>query len=133
MLQLDLRRNSLLWLLGLTFVIGVGVEVPRMLFHRPVKFPGLVVENDAAAQALSRMADSIMQVRVAAARAPININTASTLDLEQLDGVGPVLARRIVDFREQHGPFSSVDQLDSVSGIGPKRLAAIRERCVVEE
>ncbi len=133
MLQLDLRRNSLLWLLGLTFVIGIAVEMPRVLFHRPVEFPGLVVENDAAAQSLRRMADSIMQVRTAAASAPININTASALELEQLDGVGPVLARRIVDYREQHGPFSSADQLDNVSGIGPKRLAAMRERCIVEE
>ncbi len=133
MLQLDLRRNSLLWLLSLTFLIGVGLEVPRVLFHRSVTFPGLVVENDAAAQALRRTADSIMQARAVAANAPININTASALELEQLDGIGPVLAQRIVDYREQHGPFASVDQLDNVSGIGPKRLAAMRDRCVVEE
>lgn len=132
MLQLDLRRNSLLWLLGVTFAVGVGIEVPRVLFHRRIEFPSLVVENNAEAQALRQTADSIMQARAAAANAPININKASATDLEQLDGIGPVLARRIIEYREQHGAFATVDQLDEVSGIGPKRLSAMRDRCTVE-
>lgn len=132
MLQLDLRRNTLLWILGLTFLVGVGIELPRVIFHRPVRLSSLVVSDDAEALTLKRVADSIMQARVAAANAPININTASAAELEQLDGIGPVLAERIVEFREQHGPFASVDELDAVSGIGPKRLAAMRDRCTVE-
>ena len=132
MLQLDVRRNSLLWILGTTFVIGVGVELWSGLFHRSVEFPSLVVREDATTQALKRTADSLMRLRIAAENAPININTATAAELERLEGIGPVLARHIVEYREEHGLFQNVEQLDAVSGIGPKRLEAIRDHCIVE-
>ncbi|HET6448059.1 MAG TPA: helix-hairpin-helix domain-containing protein [Conexibacter sp.] len=56
----------------------------------------------------------------------LDLNTASEHDLEQLDGVGPAIAANIVAYREQHGGFASVDELDEVSGIGEAKLAAIR-------
>ena len=56
---------------------------------------------------------------------PININTATSAQLENLPGIGPVIAQRIVDYRNAHGPFASTGQLINVSGIGEKRLAAI--------
>ncbi len=56
----------------------------------------------------------------------IDINAASATELEQLDGVGPATAAKIVAYREQNGPFTSVDELDAVSGIGEAKLAAIR-------
>jgi len=58
---------------------------------------------------------------------PIHLNTATTEELEAIPGVGPVTAQRIIDFREENGPFRSVDELDAVSGIGPKRLEQMRE------
>jgi competence protein ComEA len=58
---------------------------------------------------------------------PIHLNTATAEELETIPGVGPVTAQRIIDFREQNGPFRSVDELDAVSGIGPKRLEQMRE------
>src|SRR6266571_1804411 len=61
----------------------------------------------------------------------ININTASESDLEGLSGIGPVLAQRIVDYRTQHGPFSSVDGLLDVSGIGPATLDEFRDQVTV--
>jgi len=131
MLQLDFRRNTLLWILGLTFALGLGVDLMRVATHREVNFPLAVAEDDEA-RALKRTADSIMQARVAAAKAPVNINTATSVQLETLDGIGPVLAQRIVAYREQNGPFTSVDDLDAVSGIGLKRLAGIRDRCTVQ-
>ncbi len=57
---------------------------------------------------------------------PISLSSASVTDLEALDGLGPALAQRIVDWRQSHGGFRSVDQLDDVPGIGPARLAALR-------
>ncbi|HET8796002.1 MAG TPA: helix-hairpin-helix domain-containing protein [Arthrobacter sp.] len=57
----------------------------------------------------------------------VNINTAGAEQLATLPGVGPVLSGRIVDWREKHGSFASVDELDAVSGIGVKMLATLRE------
>jgi competence protein ComEA len=57
---------------------------------------------------------------------PVDLNTASAEQLDALPGVGPVLAGRILDWRAQHGRFSSVDELGEVSGIGEKVLANLR-------
>lgn len=56
----------------------------------------------------------------------LDLNTATEQELEQLDGVGPAIAAKIVAYREQHGGIASVDELDEVSGIGAAKLAAIR-------
>ena len=63
-----------------------------------------------------------------AAAPPISLSTATLEQLDTLDGVGPATARKILDWRRQHGGFRSVDDLGQVPGIGPKRLAALRER-----
>jgi competence protein ComEA len=52
----------------------------------------------------------------------VHINTATRQELETLPGVGPSLAQRILDFREQTGPFTSMEDLDLVNGIGPALL-----------
>ena len=57
--------------------------------------------------------------------AKVNINTAGVEELGTLPRVGPVLAQRIVDWRQQHGRFKTVQELDAVDGIGPKLLAAL--------
>lgn len=61
----------------------------------------------------------------------IDLNTASVAELDELPGVGPAIAQRIVDHREQNGPFESVDQLEEVSGIGPATLEKMRDRATV--
>ena len=58
---------------------------------------------------------------------PVHLNTATLADLEALPGVGPVTAQKILDYRQQHGAFSSVDELDAIPGIGPKRLDQLRD------
>lgn len=59
---------------------------------------------------------------------PVDLNAATVADLDVLPGVGPVLAQRIVDWREAHGPFTSVDQLREVSGIGDRKFTDLRPR-----
>jgi competence protein ComEA len=61
----------------------------------------------------------------------VNINTASATELEALPGIGEVLAATIVAYRDEHGPFASVDQLEDVSGIGPSTLEDIRDLVTV--
>ena len=61
-----------------------------------------------------------------AAAPPVNLNTATLEQLDTLDGVGPGIAQRIIDYREQHGGFRNVDELGEVPGIGDKRMATLR-------
>lgn len=61
----------------------------------------------------------------------IDLNTATAADLETLPGVGPVLAARILDYRAAYGPFRAVEELLNVSGIGEKKLEAIRSLVTV--
>lgn len=63
-----------------------------------------------------------------AAPAAVSLNTADVAALDTLPGVGPVLAQRIVDWRTEHGRFTSVDELGEVSGIGEKLLAQLRPK-----
>lgn len=53
----------------------------------------------------------------------IDLNTASAEDLQRIPGIGPAMSARIIAYREQSGPFHSVDDLRSVSGVGEKKLA----------
>jgi competence protein ComEA len=64
----------------------------------------------------------------AAADATVSLSAATVEQLDGLDGIGPTLAARIVDWRERNGGFTSVDQLLDVPGIGQARLDAIRAK-----
>lgn len=57
----------------------------------------------------------------------IDVNEADVYDLQRLPGIGEKRAQAIVAYREEHGPFQSVDELDNVSGIGPGILEGLRE------
>ena len=58
--------------------------------------------------------------------APLDLNTATAEQLDSLPGIGPVTAQKILDFRQQHGAFHSVAELEGVPGIGPGRLAQLK-------
>jgi competence protein ComEA len=63
----------------------------------------------------------------AAPAQPVSLSSATVEQLDTLDGIGPTLAARIVQYRDAHGGFRSVDELRQVSGIGDKRFAALRK------
>ena len=62
----------------------------------------------------------------------LNLNTATMRELESLPGVGPVLARRIIEFREKKGGFRRVEELLVIPGISEKKWKAIREKVEVK-
>jgi competence ComEA-like helix-hairpin-helix protein len=57
---------------------------------------------------------------------PVDINTGNSEELQLLPSIGPVLAKRIIAYRERHGPFTSVDSLRNIRGIGPKTVQKLR-------
>jgi competence protein ComEA len=62
----------------------------------------------------------------------ININVATQAELEQLPGIGPSLAQEIIDYRQAHGPFTAVDEILNVSGIGPVKFEQIKDLITVD-
>ena len=59
---------------------------------------------------------------------PISLGTATIDQLDEIEGIGPVTAQNIIDFRDQHGGLSSIEQLDQISGIGPATMESLRAR-----
>ena len=64
-------------------------------------------------------------------KGPVDVNTAAADELQELNGVGPALAERIIDYREANGPFRSLEDLLEVKGIGEATLEKFREDVVV--
>ena len=102
---------------------------------------GVLPQADLANVNLAQPLKDGMQIRVperpdaggsAAAMAQhdgkIHINTADEKKLDELPGIGPTMAKRIVEYRNEHGPFESIDDLAKVRGIGPEKLEKIREK-----
>jgi competence protein ComEA len=101
-----------------------GVNLARLLVDGEQ-----VIVGPAAASAVAPTDGGGAAAGVVAGK--VNLNTASASQLEELPGVGPVTAAAIVTFREEHGAFTSVDQLLDVSGIGEATLAEIAPAATV--
>jgi competence protein ComEA len=61
----------------------------------------------------------------------ININTADVEDLIKLEKIGPVIANRIIEYREKYGPFKKIEDLTNIKGIGEKTLVLIKDKLTV--
>ena len=59
---------------------------------------------------------------------PINVNRATAAQLDSLDGIGPVIAKRIIEYRKVNGPFATIEDLQKVSGIGTAKFAIIKSK-----
>ena len=59
---------------------------------------------------------------------PVNVNRATAAQLDSLDGIGPVIAKRIIEYRKVNGPFATVEDLQKVSGIGTVKFAIIKSK-----
>lgn len=95
--------------------------------RRPVAMPS---EASAAAPALEKTAPVLPPAREMSAR-QVDLNQATLSDLEALPGIGPKLAQRVIEHRDEHGPFHSVDDLRQVKGIGRKKFDRLRPHVLV--
>lgn len=121
-------QKSEIWAVGITaalFLLLLGFQ------YGARRAPAEITVTELGAPAPTEMAEK--PEPTADASAPININTADEAALRTLQGVGEVLAQRIVDYRTEHGPFQSVDELTNVKGIGSGILEANRARLTVGE
>lgn len=92
---------------------------------------GLTVVNiDSSSISLEESPELDMPI-VPDAEHPLDLNAATEEELDLLPGIGEVLAGRIVQYREEHGPFQSPEDLLNVDGIGESTLADIRDRIII--
>lgn len=96
--------------LAAPLVDGVQVLVPSRLSATATGPAGSTGAGDGAAGGLM-----------------VSLSSATVDELDELPGVGPITAQKIVDYRTEHGPFASVDDLDAVPGIGPTRIEQLRD------
>lgn len=96
------------------------------------RFSSLTLRSETATATTDPTHAETSDTKTSVPSEPININTATPEQLDTLPGIGPALAQRIIDYREANGPFTSVNQLMDVSGIGEKRMEAIWDLVTVE-
>jgi competence ComEA-like helix-hairpin-helix protein len=120
-------RRAALFLAGLALA---GAAVRLVLSPSPSRAPGdvrLTFSDSASTSALQEAARRSAELaRPLSPGEKIDVDRADVIALTRLPRVGPALAQRIVAWREQHGAFGNMGRLDSVAGIGPKLLDALR-------
>ena len=110
------RRAELAALnLAAPLVDGVQVLVPERVAVAGSEVPEDELEAGAPDAAIAGLGSKV------------SLATATAEELDELPGVGPVTAQKILDYRAEHGPFGSVDELDAVPGVGPTRVEQLRD------
>ena len=127
-----MKNSGTLFLVGLTLLF-VGF-VAGMLVGRNIENDGITIQtNPPQIVSTKAPAESVGETQSQDKDQKININTAHPALLDTLPGIGPVLAQRIIDYREEHGPFQSISELSYVEGIGTERMLVIYDLITVED
>ena len=114
--------KSNIWVILLPILLSIALML-GMFLGRITAGHSIQLEKEDHSVAISGSDNTSSTVRPTVSPAEkININTASAGKLATLPGIGTTLAKRIVEFREENGPFQSVDELLKVTGIGEQKL-----------
>ena len=120
-----MKKSVVYILVGLTLAFScfvVGYYVGRNTVDAPIRVEGFLSTTPTTTASGESSADG-----------RLNINTATAAQLQALPGIGPVTAENIISYRQQFGPFQSVEELLDVDNIGPKTLADIIDLITVSE
>jgi comEA protein len=107
--------------------LDLGIFAEKSLYKYTVSRAASPADSSTASRlsSLSTIAD-------AASSEKVDLNRSGYFDLEKLPGIGPVLAQRIISYRDSVGEFQTIDQLKEVSGIGPAKFAALKDRVIIK-
>jgi competence protein ComEA len=121
----DAERRGARWL-AVLLVIGILTDLHRARHTREAAEPAPPAVGESAPPAPSAAPAETSRSTPASPPTIVDLNRATLADLDRLPGIGPVLARRIVEHRDRHGAFRTVDELLGVPGIGDRLLARLR-------
>ncbi|KKQ90007.1 MAG: Competence protein ComEA helix-hairpin-helix repeat protein [Berkelbacteria bacterium GW2011_GWA2_38_9] len=109
----------------------------KTIESRPITNPGNLEKRSLASQPTSSSDSSAVSEKPAETKSSsastqtvsskININTSSAAELDKLPGIGPTYAQRIIDYRDAHGGFKSISEIQNVKGIGPKTFEKLKD------
>jgi competence ComEA-like helix-hairpin-helix protein len=121
------NEQKILLFLAVLFVSGTAIKIYRAAIAPPHDTSYDYRDSDSvfAARSVPAAPSSLRQQ-------PVNINTAGIEELDGLPGVGPAMARQIVEYRTNHGPFKSLQELRSIKGMGPKKLEKLQPMVTVQ-
>ncbi|MCH8328602.1 MAG: helix-hairpin-helix domain-containing protein [Candidatus Marinimicrobia bacterium] len=122
------QEKKALWYLLILLLVGTGVRNVRQ--YRAARIPLAEAGYGPLFQAGT---EAYRATSIDEPVAPIDLNHATGPELRQLPGVGPVMAKKIIDYRLKNGYFRSVEGLMNVDGVGPKRLAQWRDLLVLSD
>ncbi len=118
------NRNEQIALMLLAGALLIGGVVSLVSRYAADRTPDFEVRKGAVAPPSESVPDTARNMPTPTAL--IDLNRALEKDLQRLPRIGPKTARRIVEYRNQHGPFRRVEDLTAVQGIGPKTLERLR-------
>jgi len=126
-----IQIKALIFLVS-TFLLGLLVQHWQLRKPLPETDSGILARFLAISDSLARAENQAGAGETAAEQRKINVNTATESELTELPGIGKVMARRIVAYREQNGAFKKPEDLMSVKGIGKKTFKKLADRIVLK-